>query len=227
MLESKPCLYPCFPGLWEGLYPEDRSQTLLQGKACQLRPGLWGSMLSHPSTVPSPPLLSLLLWGALLWAGSLPDLAWGTETFTLGVLGPWDCDSIFAQAHPSVAAQLAVDQATQNPSLMLGSRLASVVLPTGCDSPSALATFLAHKYTVAAFVGPVNPGYCPAAAVLAQGQGKTLFSWACGDAGGGGELVPTLPSAVCVLLSVMRHFDWAHVAIVFSHQDFWLATARP
>lgn len=183
-------------------------------------------MLSHPSTVPSPPLLSLLLWGALLWAGSLPDQAWGTETFTLGVLGPWDCDSIFAQARPSVAAQLAVDRANQDPSLMLGSRLASMVLPTDRDSPRAPATFLAHKYTVAAFTGLVNPGYCPAAAVLAQGWGKTLFSWACGDAGGGGELVPTLSSAVCMLLSVMRHFGWAHVAIVSSHQDIWLATAR-
>ncbi|KAF4009328.1 hypothetical protein G4228_000255 [Cervus hanglu yarkandensis] len=164
-------------------------------------------MLSHPSTVPSPPLLSLLLWGALLWAGSLPDLAWGTETFTLGVLGPWDCDSIFAQAHPSVAAQLAVDQATQNPSLMLGSRLASVVLPTGCDSPSALATFLAHKYTVAAFVGPVNPGYCPAAAVLAQGQGKTLFSWACGDAGGGAQKSGPLWEAYDAVLTISLEFS--------------------
>lgn len=99
---NKPCLYPCFPGLWEHLYPEDQSRTLLQGKACQPRPDLCGSMLSHASTIPSPPLPSLLLWGALLCSGSLPDWAWGTETFTLGVLGPWD--SIFAQARPSVAA---------------------------------------------------------------------------------------------------------------------------
>lgn len=96
----------------------------------------------------------------------------------------------------------------------------------GWDSPSALATFLAFKNTMAAFVGPVSPGYCPAAALLAQGWGKTLFSWACGDAGGGGELVSTLSLAVHVLLSVMRHFGWAHVPIVSSHQDIWLATAR-
>ncbi|EPY89504.1 hypothetical protein CB1_000103028 [Camelus ferus] len=101
-------------------------------------------------------------------------------TFTLGVLGPLDCDHIFAQALPSVAAQLAVDRVNKDSSMALGSRLASMVLPTGCDTPSALATFLAHKNTVAAFVGPVNPSYCPAAALLAQGWGKTLFSWACG-----------------------------------------------
>ena len=217
---------PLFSRTVGGPYPEDRSRMLLHVKARQPCPGLWGSTLSHPSTVPSLPLLSVLLWGALLWAGSLPDLAWRTETFTLGVLGPWGCDSFFAQALPSVAAQLAVDRANQDPSLMLGSRLASMVLPMGRDSPSALATFLAHKNTMAAFVGPVNPGYCPAAILLAQGWGKTFFFWACGDTGGGGELVPTLPLAAHVLLSVMRNFGWAHVAIVSSHQNIWLPTAR-
>ena len=104
---------PFFPRTVGGLYPEDQSQMLLHGKARQPCLGLWGATLSLLSTVPSLPLLSVLLWGALRWAGSLPDWAWGTETFTLGVLGPWDCDFIFAQALPSVAAQLAVDRPTR------------------------------------------------------------------------------------------------------------------
>nr|KAF6324589.1 guanylate cyclase 2D, retinal [Myotis myotis] len=206
-----------------GLYPEGWHWRLLHGKTC---PGLRESPFIRPRRAPSLPLFSVALWGALLWAGSLPSRALGVGTFTLGVLGPWDCDPIFAQALPRVAAQLAVDRANQDSSLMLGSRLASVVLPTGCDTPRALATFLVHKDTVAAFVGPVNPGYCPAAALLAQGWGKTLFSWACEAPLGGGELVPTLPSAAHVLLSVMKHFGWARVAIVSSHQDIWVATAR-
>ncbi|KAL6079511.1 hypothetical protein STEG23_038066, partial [Scotinomys teguina] len=152
--------------------------------------------------------------------------AWARETFTLGVLGPWDCDPIFAQALPSMATQLAVDRVNQDASLLLGSQLDFKVLPTGCDTPHALATFVAHKNTVAAFVGPVNPGYCPAAALLAQGWGKSLFSWACGAPERGGELVHTLPSAAHVLLSVMRHFGWARLAIVSSHQDIWVATAQ-
>lgn len=171
-------------------------------------------------------LLSVTLWGVLLWAGCLPDLSWGTGTFTVGVLGPWDCDPIFAQALPSVAAQLAVDQANQDPSLMPGTRLISMVVPTGCDTPGALGTFLTHKDTVAAFVGPTNPGYCPAAALLAQSWGKTLFSWACGSVQGSGELVATLPSAAHVLFSVLRYFGWARMAIVSSHQDIWVATAQ-
>uniref|UniRef100_A0A8C5ZAU2 Guanylate cyclase n=1 Tax=Marmota marmota marmota TaxID=9994 RepID=A0A8C5ZAU2_MARMA len=182
--------------------------------------------LSHPGTTSSLPLPSVVFWGALLWAGSLAHLAWGTGTFTVGVLGPWDCDPIFAQALPSVAAQLAVDRVNRDPSLLPGSHLASVVLPTGCHTPQALATFLTHKDTVAAFVGPVNPGYCPAAALLAQSWGKTLFSWACGAPEGGRESVPTLPSAAQVLLTVMRYFGWARLAIVSSHQDIWVATAR-
>ncbi|KAK7806793.1 hypothetical protein U0070_010277 [Myodes glareolus] len=153
-------------------------------------------------------------------------VAWARETFILGVLGPWDCDPIFAQALPSTAAQLAVDRVNRDASLLLGSHLDFKVIPTGCDTPHALATFVAHKNTVAAFVGPVNPGYCPAAALLAQGWGKSLFSWACGAPEGGGELVSTLPSAVHVLLSVMRYFGWARLAIVSSHQDIWLATAQ-
>ncbi|KAK1336137.1 hypothetical protein QTO34_003939 [Cnephaeus nilssonii] len=212
-----------FPGPQGGLYPEGWYWRLPPGKTCQ---GLWESTFIRPRRAPSLPLFSVVLWGALLWAGSLPNLAWGVGTFTLGVLGPWDCDPIFAQALPRVAAQLAVDRANQDTSLMLGWRLASVVLPTGCDTPRALATFLVHQNTVAAFVGPVNPGYCPAAALLAQGWGKTLFSWACEAPPGGGELVPTLPSAAHVLLSVMKHFGWARVAIVSSRQDVWAATAR-
>ncbi|KAM5248530.1 guanylate cyclase D-like [Ctenodactylus gundi] len=167
-----------------------------------------------------------MFWGTFLWAGPLPNLAWGTRTFTLGVLGPWDCDPIFAQALPGKAAQLAVDRVNQEPSLLPGLQLASVVLSTGCDTSHSLATFLTHKNTVAAFVGPVNPGYCPAAALLAQGWGKTLFSWTCEVPESQSELVPTLPSPGHVLLSVMRHFGWAHLAIVSSHQDIWVATAQ-
>ncbi|XP_042763057.1 guanylate cyclase D-like [Panthera leo] len=206
--------------------PHSWYRMLPHRKTCLSCQGPWGSTLSHPRTAFFPPLLSVVLWGAILWAGFLPDPALGSGTFTLGVLGPWDCDPIFARALPSVAAQLAVDRANQDSSLVLGSRLASVVLAMGCDTPHALATFLAHKNTVAAFVGPVNPGYCQAAALLAQGWGKTLFSWACGAPEGGGELVATLPSAAHVLLSIMRHFGWARMAIVSSHQDIWVATAR-
>ncbi|XP_076415262.1 guanylate cyclase D [Peromyscus maniculatus bairdii] len=214
------------PGLQQALHLECQDWTAPPRKTCLPCQSPWGLNVSHLRTASSISALSVVFWGVLLWADSLSLPAWARETFTLGVLGPWDCDPIFAQALPSMATQLAVDGVNQDASLLLGSQLDFKVLPTGCDTPHALATFVAHRNTVAAFVGPVNPGYCPAAALLAQGWGKSLFSWACEAPEGGGELVPTLPSAAHVLLSVMRHFGWARVAIVSSHQDIWVATAQ-
>lgn len=195
-------------------------------KICLPRQGQWGLTVSHLRTASSTSVLSVVFWGVLLWADSFPLPAWAGETFTLGVLGPWDCDPTFSQALPRMAVQLAIDRVNQDVSLLQGSQLDFKVIPTGCDTPHALATFVAHKNTVAAFVGPANPGYCPAAALLAQGWGKSLFSWACGAPEGRSALVPTLPSAAHVLLSVMRHFGWAHLAIVSSHQDIWVTTAQ-
>nr|XP_045002057.1 guanylate cyclase D-like [Jaculus jaculus] len=214
-------------GLQGALQPEGGDWMLPPSKKiCLPFQEPWVPTVGHPRTAHSLSLLPVVFGCALLWAVSIPWLAWGEETFTLGVLGPWDCDPIFAKALPSVATQLAVDRVNRDASLSLGSRLAFRILPTGCDTPQALATFLAHKNTVDAFVGPVNPGFCSVAALLAQGWGKTLFSWACGSPEGASSLVLTLPSASHVLLSVLRHFGWAHLAIVSSHQDIWVATAQ-
>lgn len=215
------------PGLQQGLHPEGQHWTAPYRKTSLPRQSQWGLTVSHhlwtPSSISVP---SVVFWGVLLWAESLSLMAWAGEAFTIGVLGPWDCDPIFSQALPSMAAQLAVDGVNKDASLLQSSQLDFKVIPTGCDTPHALATFVAHKNAVAAFVGPVNPGYCPAAALLAQSWGKSLFTWACGAPEGGGDLVPTLPSATRVLLSVMRHFGWARLAIVSSHQDIWLTTAQ-
>ncbi|CAH6792663.1 Gucy2d [Phodopus roborovskii] len=214
------------PRLQQDLHLEYQEWTAPQRKTCLPCQSLWGFTVHHLGTASSISALSVVFWGVLLWADSISLPAWARETFILGVLGPWDCDPIFAQALPSMATQLAVDRVNQDASLLQSSQLDFKVLHTACDTPHALATFVAHKNTVAAFVGPVNPGYCPAAALLAQGWGKSLFSWACGAPEGGSELVSTLPSPAHVLLSVMRHFGWARLAIVSSHQDIWVATAQ-
>ncbi|XP_040587736.1 guanylate cyclase D [Mesocricetus auratus] len=213
-------------GRQQDLHLEYQEWTAPEGKTCLPCQSPWGLTVHHLGAASSISVLSVVFWGVLLWADSLSLPAWARETFTLGVLGPWDCDPIFAQALPSMATQLAVDQVNQDASLLLGSQLDFKVLPTGCETSHALATLVSHKNTVAAFVGPVNPGYCPAAAMLAQGWGKSLFSWACEAPEGGGELVSTLPSAAHVLLSIMRHFGWARLAIVSSQQDIWVATAQ-
>lgn len=143
-------------------------------------PGPAGVYFRPPKESPSP-ATSLWFFGVPS-CGLLPlNLACGAGTFTLGVLGPCDCDPTSAQALRSVAAQPAVYLANQDSSLML----VSVVLPTGCDACRALATFLDQEHAGAAFVGPVNTGYCPAAALLAQGWGNPplLGVWGSGGRG--------------------------------------------
>ncbi|XP_048216482.1 guanylate cyclase D-like [Perognathus longimembris pacificus] len=214
-------------GLQGGLHPQGWNWILPHQKTSLSCPSLrGGSPRGHPRTASPLPLLSRVFWGALLGASFLPWLAWGARTVTVGVLGPWDCDPIFARALPGAAARLAADRVTLDPALLPGARVAPVVLPTGCRTPHALAAFLAHRDAAAAFVGPADPGYCAAAALLAQGWGKPLFSWACGAPEGAGGPVPTLPSGARVLLSVLRHFGWARSAVVSSQQDLWVATAR-
>lgn len=122
-----------------------------QWKTCLTCQGPWESTFGHSGRAPS----LLLLHGSLgcpLWAGFLLNLACGVGTFTLGVLGPWDWDCIFAQALPVWLPSWLWTELTRTPHWCW--------LPWSFpDTPHALATFLAHKHVVAAFVGPVNPGY--------------------------------------------------------------------
>ncbi|XP_043849640.1 retinal guanylyl cyclase 2 [Dromiciops gliroides] len=189
-----------------------------------LRP-LWGFLFSFLRAlwwVLLSVMLCCLLLGATLSSNSTQE----EGSFIVGVLGPWECDPLFTKALPHVAAQLAIMRAKRDFLLELGNRLDYMILEEGCKTPQALAAFLSYRGAVATFVGPSNPGYCPAAALLAQNWGKALFSWACGAPESGGTLVSTLPSTIHVLLAVLRHFGWAHVAVISSHQDVWVDTAQ-
>ncbi|XP_031817270.1 olfactory guanylyl cyclase GC-D-like [Sarcophilus harrisii] len=186
---------------------------------------VWGfpfSFLRAPWLV----LLSVMLCCLLLGAPLSPNSTQDEESFTVGVLGPWECDLLFTKALPHVAAHLAITRAKREFLLELSTRLDYVILEEGCNTAQSLATFLSYRSAVSTFVGPSNPGYCPAAALLGQNWGKALFSWACGAPESGGTLVPTLPSTIQVLLAVLRHFGWAHVAVISSHQDVWVDTAQ-
>ncbi|XP_074044997.1 retinal guanylyl cyclase 2 [Macrotis lagotis] len=162
----------------------------------------------------------------LLSAPLSPNSTQDDNSFIVGVLGPWECDPLFTKALPHVAAQLAIMRAKRDFLLELGAQLNYVILEEGCNTAQALAAFLSYRGAVSTFVGPSNPGYCPAAALLGQSWGKTLFSWACGAPESGGTLVPTLPSTIHILLAVLKHFGWAHVAVISSHQSVWMDTAQ-
>uniref|UniRef100_A0A8C5PAN3 Guanylate cyclase n=1 Tax=Leptobrachium leishanense TaxID=445787 RepID=A0A8C5PAN3_9ANUR len=168
--------------------------------------------LSHHPRWTSSPLLFLFLLLA-------PSKVW-TATFRIGIVGPWTCDPFLSKAFPEVAAQLALSDLNSDKSLISGLWFDHILLTEGCSAPRSLAAFALMEHSVAAFIGPANPGYCSAASLLAKAWNKPMVSWSCL-----GVLSP-LPHPVHVLYTVLSFFRWAGVAIVIGPQELWAGAGR-
>ncbi|XP_067995602.1 retinal guanylyl cyclase 2 isoform X2 [Melanerpes formicivorus] len=154
-----------------------------------------------------------------------------SSVFKIGVLGPWDCDPFFSKAFPHVAARLAVERISKDPSLDIGHRLDYVVLREECKTPRALLRFFDFGKLSSAFIGPLNPGFCEMATLLGEHWNKAVFSWMCVNYGLDSTIhhptfARTLPSPAQVLFTVMKYFSWAHVGIIASNDDIWRDTAN-
>lgn len=152
------------------------------------------------------------------------------SVFRVGVLGPWSCDSMFGKAMPGVAARLAVQRINRDQALSLGITFDYVILEEDCRTSVALKDFMGYSTRASAFLGPINPGYCEAASLLARNWNKALFSWSCVNY----ELESswrhptfsrTIPSPVWVLKTVAQHFRWANIAIIASADYTWVDTS--
>uniref|UniRef100_A0A8V5HEE6 guanylate cyclase n=1 Tax=Melopsittacus undulatus TaxID=13146 RepID=A0A8V5HEE6_MELUD len=153
------------------------------------------------------------------------------SVFKIGLLGPWNCDPFFSKALPHVAARLAVERITKDPSLDLGHRLDYVVLEEGCETSRALVRFIDFGKLSSAFIGPLNPGFCEVATLLGENWNKAIFSWMCvnyklDSTTQHPTFARTLPSPTRVLFTIMKHFSWAHVGIIASNEDIWVDTAN-
>uniref|UniRef100_A0A8C0GVM1 guanylate cyclase n=1 Tax=Chelonoidis abingdonii TaxID=106734 RepID=A0A8C0GVM1_CHEAB len=176
----------------------------------------WGRQL------PQAPLLWLLLLGWPAWVQP--------ATFKVGVMGPWTCDPMFAQALPEVAAQLAVGRLNRDPTMNQGYWFDYVLLNEECQTSQALVALVNAERYASGFVGPLNPGVCGAAGLLGRAWNKPIFSWAClnGDAAveRWGTFARPLPRASSVLYAVLKFFRWAHVAVVTSRQELWVEVGQ-
>ncbi|XP_048885788.1 retinal guanylyl cyclase 2-like [Brienomyrus brachyistius] len=207
----QPCAFRSFLGIWTGT-----ERIAISAK---------GPVPPRPRRLVCATQLFLLLLAALY----LPECS-PAAVFRVGVLGPWLCDPMYAKAQPGLAARLAAERIRADASLSLSVTLEPVVLQEDCQTARALNSFLAYGSWVAAFVGPLNPGYCEAASLLGHSWNKAMFSWACvgpkpNPQGRHSTLVRTLPSAAAVLLNFLRHFRWAHVAVLSSVEEGWVETA--
>ncbi|XP_052411406.1 retinal guanylyl cyclase 2-like isoform X3 [Carassius gibelio] len=190
-----------------------------------------GSLCPVSST---PVLRSHSWWGncfllSLVMLSYLPCEAWGT-TFKIAIVGPWTCDPMLSKALPDLAARLAMSRINKDPDLNKGYWYDYTLINEDCSSSKALAHFAELEGYGSAFLGPANPGYCTAAALLAKNWNKGILSWAClkanMDEGMYSTFLRPLPLSSRVLLSVLRFFRWAHVGIITAENDMWEATGH-
>uniref|UniRef100_A0A8C6XD09 Guanylate cyclase n=1 Tax=Naja naja TaxID=35670 RepID=A0A8C6XD09_NAJNA len=187
---------------------------------------LWLS--NHPrwAFYRGPPWWSLLFWPLVL---HLP-LAVHATTFKVGVIGPWKCDSIYAQAYPDAAAKLAVSRINKDPTLNKGYWFDYVLLNEDCQTSKALAGLVNSEYYASGFVGPINPTACQVAGMLGKTWNKPIVSWAClmdeAEVNRFGTFVWPLPQASTVLYTVLKHFQWAHLGVITSKEDLWVQVGQ-
>uniref|UniRef100_A0A672RRW3 Guanylate cyclase n=1 Tax=Sinocyclocheilus grahami TaxID=75366 RepID=A0A672RRW3_SINGR len=179
-------------------------------------------------------LRSCSWWGncfllPLVMLSYLPCEAWGT-TFKIAIVGPWACDPMYSKALPDLAAQLAMSRINKDPDLNKGYWYDYTLINEDCSSSKALARFAELEGYGSALLGPANPGYCTAAALLAKNWNKGILSWAClkadMDEGMYSTFLRPLPLSSRVLFSVLRFFRWAHVGIITAENDMWEATGH-
>lgn len=178
------------------------------------------------STLPFYNLMPWIILGLLTFPSCVQCLI-----FKVGVVGPWNCDPVFSKTFPAVASKLAIDRINEDFSLDLGCTIDFVVLQEPCETSKALTAFVYHEKKADIFLGPVNPGYCNAATLLAKNWDKAIFSWACinyelDQLQSYPTFARTLPSPTRVLFTVLRHFSWANIGIVSSNEDIWVDTAN-
>ncbi|XP_062072419.1 retinal guanylyl cyclase 1 [Lepus europaeus] len=199
--------------------------------ACALRAGgLPGPLPCAPERwARSPPgLPQALPWPGLLLLFLLllqPPTAL-SAVFTVGVLGPWACDPLFARARPDLAARLAAARLNHDPALQGGPRFEIALLPEPCRTPGSLGAVSSALPRVSGLVGPVNPAACRPAELLAQEAGIALVPWGCPGTQAAGTTAPAVTPAVEALYALFRAFRWARVALVTAPQDLWVEAGR-
>ncbi|MED6241446.1 Retinal guanylyl cyclase 2 [Ataeniobius toweri] len=180
---------------------------------------------SRQTTLPLGNFLLWILLGVLTFPCCVHCLI-----FKVGVLGPWDCDSVYYRALPTAAARLAVSRINGDPGLDLGLTMDFIVLQEPCETSKALTAYIYYEHLADAFVGPTNPGYCIAASLLAKNWDKALFSFSCVTYEldlmlGHPTFARTVPFPPDVLFTVFKHFRWASSVVVSSNEDIWIDTA--
>ncbi|KAM7045534.1 LOW QUALITY PROTEIN: retinal guanylyl cyclase 2 [Molossus nigricans] len=186
-------------------------------------------------------LASFKLLGCLclLALTPLPQQVWTPPPCKIGVLGSWACDQLFSKTLPEVAARSTTEGINRDPSFDLGYSFEYVILTEDCQTSRALSiffccpsmSFISHHQMASILIGPVNPGYCEAVALIENSWDKGIFSRACVNYELDNKInyptfSQTLPFPIRVLVTVMEYFQWALAGVISSDEDIWVHTAN-
>ncbi|XP_076581645.1 retinal guanylyl cyclase 2-like [Chaetodon auriga] len=159
---------------------------------------------------------------ACLWLLCITEV-W-TVTFKLALIGPWSCDPMFSRAMPTAAANLALSRLRSDSSLSRGFWYEVKLLEEDCSASKALMELGDIEGYGHTYIGPFNPVLCHAASLLAQHWEAGLASPGCLDADWPNLPPITPPSRV--LFTVLKFFQWAHVAVISAPSDLWESTGQ-
>ncbi|MEQ2315688.1 hypothetical protein AMECASPLE_024995, partial [Ameca splendens] len=165
-------------------------------------------------------LASLL--GLSIWLLYIKDV--GAATFKLALVGPWSCDPLFSRAMPVAAANLALSRLRTDSYLSRGYWYDVKLLNEDCSVSKALTELGEMEGYGHAYIGPFNPTLCHAASLFAQHWEAGLASPGCLDADW--LNLPPITSPAKVLITVLRFFRWAHVAVISAATDLWESTGE-
>ncbi|XP_047238210.1 retinal guanylyl cyclase 1-like isoform X2 [Girardinichthys multiradiatus] len=165
-------------------------------------------------------LASLL--GLSIWLLYNKDV--GAATFKLALVGPWSCDPLFSRAMPVAAANLALSRLRTDIYLSRGYWYDVKLLNEDCSVSKALTELGEMEGYGHAYIGPFNPTLCHAASLFAQHWEAGLASPGCLDADW--LNLPPITSPAKVLITVLRFFRWAHVAVISAQTDLWESTGE-
>ncbi|XP_070538684.1 retinal guanylyl cyclase 2-like isoform X1 [Ptychodera flava] len=160
----------------------------------------------------------------------------GGENFTIGLLAPLGCDSLYSSAMPQIATELAIDDIKNNPQFLANINLEYLVHNSSCSGTGELVELvgLLTEKSLDAIIGPVDYAACEPIARLAGYWTTPLVSWTCtqselSDRSTYSSFARTVSSNVKTanaLSAIMLRFRWKYSVVISSSDAYWQGTAR-
>ncbi|XP_002731955.2 retinal guanylyl cyclase 2-like [Saccoglossus kowalevskii] len=159
-----------------------------------------------------------------------------STNFTLGVMVPLGCDSVYSPALPQIAAELAIENINADTNLLDGFHLDYELRNSNCSATDELVDLvkLLTEIAVDAIVGPIEQSVCEPVARLASRWTLPVVSWMCtDDVLSDSSTYKTFSRTVTsnsrtynALSATLLHFQWKYSVMISIAGTYWLDLAK-